>query len=53
MKTIKLAILLCGFSLLAFAGAAANAPEVDVSTAAGGFILVGGAILLIRSRLKR
>ena len=59
MKGIGLfAVLMVGLSSFAFAGGTApgggtSAPEVDMNLAAGTLVVIGGAVLLIRSRLRR
>lgn len=50
-KTVGFALLLVGLSSFAIAGAVA--PEVDTGFVPGSLVLVAGAALLIRSRLRR
>ena len=54
MKRIfTVAVVLAGLSSIAFAGAS-PAPEVgDVGLTLDTLIVIGGAVLLIRSRLRR
>ncbi|HUA59557.1 MAG TPA: hypothetical protein VML19_12430 [Verrucomicrobiae bacterium] len=53
MRIAALALLLTGLTSVAFAGFVGNGPEVDGGVAAGAFVLIGGAVLIIRSRLRR
>jgi len=64
-RIVTIAVVLAGLSAIAFAGTSTcgtvlnpapcpSAPEVgDVGLASGALILVGGAVLLVRSRLRR
>jgi hypothetical protein len=53
IKTLGFALLLVGLSSLAIAGSVGSAPEVDTGLVPGSLVLVGGAVLMIRSRLRR
>ena len=50
MKTLGLILLVIGMSGAAMAGAV---PEIDGGSAVGALCLLSGAIVLIRSRLKK
>jgi hypothetical protein len=58
IKTVGFALLMVGFSSFAIAGGGCpppgcSAPEIDSGLAVGTLVLVGGAVLMIRSRLRR
>ena len=50
MKVVGLGLLLTGAAL---AGSVVPAPEIDPGSAAVPFALLGGAVLIIRSRIRR
>ena len=54
-RIVTIAVVLAGLSSIAFAGVTGpSAPEIgDVGLASGTLVLLGGAVLLIRSRLRR
>jgi hypothetical protein len=53
MKITGFILLLAGFASVAFAGSVSNAPEVDAGYVTGAVVLIGGAALMIRSRLRK
>jgi len=52
MKFLGFALLLTGFSSLAFAGLAPVVPEISPASGVAALTLVSGAILVIRGRRK-
>ena len=53
LKTVAVALLLASLSSIAFAGGMAAAPEVNTGLVPAALVVIGGAALLIRSKLRR
>jgi hypothetical protein len=53
MKFAGFAILLVSFSSLLFGTPRADAPEIDSGVAGSALALIGGAVLIVRSRLRK
>jgi hypothetical protein len=54
LNVLKLAVLGTLVAAAAFGGiSAAPAPEIDPGSVAVPFVLLGGAVLMIRSRIRR
>ena len=49
-KLVTLSLLLAGCATFALAG---SVPEIDPSTGASAFVLLSGALLVLRSRRRR
>lgn len=49
----KLGLLVVAVSSFAFAGTSAVAPEINAGFAGSAFVLIGGAALIIRSKLRK
>jgi len=52
-KIAGFALLLAGAASTALAGAVAAVPEIDPGSAISALVLLGGAALIIRSRMRR
>jgi hypothetical protein len=53
MRILTQAVLLASLSATALFAAAVQAPEIDASAGAAALALLGGGLLVIRSRRKR
>ena len=51
MKTVALVLLLAGLTTVAFAGG--QAPEVNTSYVPGVLVVLGGAVLVVRAKLRK
>lgn len=51
--TFALTLLLMGLSGATYAGVVTPAPEIDPAAAVGALSLIGGAMLILRTRKRR
>jgi len=51
-KVVALSLMLAGCATFVFA-TPVGAPEIDPSTGAGALVLLSGALVVLRSRLRR